>query len=212
MAVPQTIKLTYFNLAGRAEIARLAFHIGDVAFEDERISRDAFAALKPSLPFGQLPILTVDGKAFAQSSAIARFAGARSGLYPTDPIAALQVDEILEHAKDIFDVLVPTLREPDKAKRLAMRQELTERKVQPMCAALEARVASTKAPIGDFVLGHALSLADLELYLTRGLFTSGWFEGVPPTLCDDHAAWSRIAAAVAKHPKVQSWQQRATTA
>ncbi|OQR95588.1 glutathione S-transferase [Achlya hypogyna] len=208
MTAPRVIKLTYFNLTGRAEIARLALHIGGIEFEDERLSRAVVAERKAILPYGQLPVLTVDGRVFAQSSAIARYAGALSGLYPTDPLAALQVDEVLEHAKDIFDTLVPTLREPDAAKRIAMRQELAERKVAPMCAALERRVAATKVFPGDFLLGSSLTLADLELYLTMGLVKSGWFEGLPTTLCDNHATWGGIAQSVARHPKVQSWNNR----
>jgi hypothetical protein len=33
-----SLKVTYFNAAGRAELTRLLFKIGGVAFEDERLS------------------------------------------------------------------------------------------------------------------------------------------------------------------------------
>merc|ERR1712118_86554 len=59
MAAP-TIKLTYFGIEGAAEKVRLALHIGKMAFEDERIDRDAWADLKPKTKFGQLPLMTID--------------------------------------------------------------------------------------------------------------------------------------------------------
>lgn len=52
--------LTYFDLAGRAEATRLAFAIGDIDFEDKRISFPDFATVGPTTPFKQLPVLEVN--------------------------------------------------------------------------------------------------------------------------------------------------------
>lgn len=41
-------KLTYFNVRGRAELARLIFHYKGVEFEDFRFQRDEWAKYKPS--------------------------------------------------------------------------------------------------------------------------------------------------------------------
>jgi glutathione S-transferase len=46
-----------------------------------------------------LPVLTVDGKTFTQSSAIIRYFGKKAKLYPTDDVAALAVDEIMYTAR-----------------------------------------------------------------------------------------------------------------
>ena len=53
-------KLTYFDVKGRAEITRLLFSYAGIPFVDDRLSREQFAALKPSLPAGQVPVLTID--------------------------------------------------------------------------------------------------------------------------------------------------------
>jgi hypothetical protein len=40
-----SLKVTYFNAAGRAELTRLLFKIGGIAFEDERLSGVRIVAL-----------------------------------------------------------------------------------------------------------------------------------------------------------------------
>ena len=42
------IKLTYFNLRGRAEVPRLILAQAGVKYEDNRIAREDWLALKPS--------------------------------------------------------------------------------------------------------------------------------------------------------------------
>ena len=41
-------KLTYFNIRGRAELTRLVFAAAEAEYEDERIERKDWPALKPS--------------------------------------------------------------------------------------------------------------------------------------------------------------------
>merc|ERR1711962_1188188 len=66
------MKLTYFNLMGRAETTRLILAQAGVAFEDKRIEPAEWPALKASLPMGQLPILEVDGSAAGGLALLAR--------------------------------------------------------------------------------------------------------------------------------------------
>ena len=74
------IKLVYFNVMGRAETARLILAQAGVSYEDKRIEKEEWPALKASLPMGQLPVLEVDGKTIGQSMAIARYCARRFGL------------------------------------------------------------------------------------------------------------------------------------
>ena len=82
--MPQ-LKLSYFDFhGGRAEPIRLALAIGGVAFEDHRFGFPEFAEVRKTVPFGQVPVLHVDGVQVTQSDAILRYAGKLAGLYPTD--------------------------------------------------------------------------------------------------------------------------------
>jgi len=82
-------KLTYFDTAAsRGEECRLALHVAGLPFEDERLSRDQWAARKASTPFGALPVLAIEGRQLAQSNAILRFIGSQHGLHPVEPFEA----------------------------------------------------------------------------------------------------------------------------
>jgi hypothetical protein len=70
-----TMKITYFDIRGRAETARLVLAYAEVSFEDNRLPfppNEVWAAKKPSVTLGQLPTLEVEGKTLHQSMAIAR--------------------------------------------------------------------------------------------------------------------------------------------
>merc|ERR1712124_107142 len=89
-------------MPGIAESARLVLFLGNVAFEDERISR-AEVMLRRSankLPYGQVPTLTINNsKEHGQSNAILRWAGKLVGLYPEE--FCLECDGIIEALSDI---------------------------------------------------------------------------------------------------------------
>ncbi|OQR89678.1 glutathione S-transferase [Achlya hypogyna] len=199
-----TLKLTYFNAPGRAELTRLALFINDVPFEDERLDRDQFLARKPTLPFKQVPTLTINGEVFAQSHGMARYVGVLTGLYPSnDPLRAYRVDEILAFSDDIVNKLIPSLFEQDVTKKMAMRRELAEVTLPGLFPLLEARLRAT--PGGKYFVGDTLTLADIELYCMRKNLTSGHLDGIPTTIIDAYPRWNAIADAVAAHPKVQEW-------
>ena len=69
-------ELMYFDIAGRAELPRVAFHYGGIKFTDTRVTGEKWAAMKDDTGcFGQLPVLTVGpNSALGQSIAIAQYA------------------------------------------------------------------------------------------------------------------------------------------
>ncbi|EGZ28028.1 hypothetical protein PHYSODRAFT_554350 [Phytophthora sojae] len=198
------LKLTYMPHPGRAEPIRLAFFIGGVEFEDERITREELANRKPSLPFNQLPVLEVDGDVIAQSLAILRYAGTLSGLYPaTDAVAAYRIDEIFALLDDMFNFPLwgASFREKDAEKQLAMRGELATGMVAKTLGFLENRIIKNKGP---YAAGSTLTVADLAIY---GVLL-GWKTGVPgfpTTIADSYTNLQRVFKQVKKHPKVVEW-------
>ncbi|KAJ3136963.1 hypothetical protein HK100_001242 [Physocladia obscura] len=167
------LKLTYFNIKARAEPIRLALVINGIPFEDERLERPLWPALKPNTPFGQVPLLTVDNKiVIAQSTAILRYVGKLGPhkLYPDDPLHAALVDQIISQVQDLEANLKPSAVESDPEKKLKLRIELAEKTFPPMLAALDGFIAKNG---GKFATGDSVTVGDLFLYQANTSYTSG---------------------------------------
>ncbi|RHY99515.1 hypothetical protein DYB26_005923 [Aphanomyces astaci] len=203
------LKITYFDIAGRAETTRLALTIAGVPFEDERVSRGQWQALKASFPFRQLPVLTVDGQVLCQSHAIARYVGCLTGLYPTENrLLACRVDEITDYVEDIMHKVYPTVHESDPGRTKAMRMKLATVTFPEMFGLLEARLTSSGAAGPWFLSG--ITLADLDVYNLVRMMKSGVLDHIPVNICSDYPKMMTIFNAVASHPAVAAWNKAHT--
>ncbi|CAJ0605928.1 unnamed protein product [Cylicocyclus nassatus] len=102
-------KLTYFEARGAAEVIRQIFALAGAEYEDVRISRDEWPKHKAEMPFGQMPVLEVDGQKLAQSFAIARYLAKKFGLTPKNPFEEAQVDSLMDQFKDFQNEVRPAL-------------------------------------------------------------------------------------------------------
>ena len=64
------------------------------------------ASLKPALPYGQLPVLEVDGVTICQSMAIARYLANEFGLAGNSSLVRAQVDEVVDVINDLQTAMV----------------------------------------------------------------------------------------------------------
>lgn len=108
-----SIKLTYFNDAkGRNELIRLIFAVSHTPYEDELIDHTTYKELRDTnkLPFGQVPILTINSnQIFGQSCSLARYAAKIGGLYPKDNLQALKADSLVDSWRDCLDLFYETV-------------------------------------------------------------------------------------------------------
>ena len=119
-------RLTYFDApVSRGEECRLAFTLAGVDFEDRRVTRDEWLALKPTSPFGGLPILEVEGHPpIGQSNAILTYIGRRYGLHPTDLAAAALHEGVLAHVEDLRATVAHAGRGADEGEKKRVREQL----------------------------------------------------------------------------------------
>jgi glutathione S-transferase len=201
------LRLIYFNVPfWRAEVSRLALHIGGIPFDDVRPNREEFLAMKQGgeLPYGQLPVLDIDGVRIAQSLTIARLCGQISGLYPkADVVAAARVDEILDTASQITEAISPTMREPDPQRKTALRATLGSETLPHWFSLLEKRLSkNANAP---FFVGTTLTVADLAIWRLADWLTSGVLDGIPSTLLDPFPRLTALYNAVDERADVRTW-------
>ncbi len=178
------LKLSYFDFhGGRAEPARLALAIGGIAFEDHRFAYPEFAELRKSTPFGQVPVLHVDGVQVTQSDAINRYVGKLAGLYPTDAFQALLCDEVMYVVEEANVKLGPTFRMTGDAQKEA-RLALVNGSMPVYLGWLQSQLL---AHGGEYFADNRLTMADLKVFVdVRGL-NSGRLDHVPADLVEQVA-------------------------
>lgn len=178
--MPQ-LKLSYFDFhGGRGEPARLAFHIGGIAFEDYRFGPAEFPEVKKTTPLGQVPTLHVDGVQITQSDAITRYAGKLAGLYPSDAYQALLCDEVMGVLEDAGNKMGPTYSMTGDAQKEA-RTALVQGPIPMYLRWLQARL---QAQGGEYFVEQRLTIADLKVFTyVRGL-NSGRLDHIPTDLVE----------------------------
>jgi glutathione S-transferase len=199
-------KLTYFDFAAsRGEECRLALHVAGVEFEDERLTREAWASRKPNTPYGSLPVLTVEGKGeLAQSNAILSFVGHNHGMLPADPFEAARHEAVLLAVEDLRAVLNPTGRIADPAAKQAAREAFATDVLPPWAAWVDKQIASE----GPFFGGANISVADLKLFIIVRSIKDGTIDHVPATSFAPFERLERLYEAVRTHPAVAEWTGR----
>jgi len=155
-------KLTYFNGRGRAETSRLLFAAAGVAYEDNRIEREQWPGLKPTAPFGQLPILEVDGVKLSQSNTIARFLARRFKLAGKTDLEQARADMLADCYEDTLKPTMAYFFEKDEEKKAAAKKKFLEEQLPASLTLLEKLLKENNGGDG-YLVGDDLTWADLGL-------------------------------------------------
>jgi prostaglandin-H2 D-isomerase / glutathione transferase len=173
------IKLIYFDFSfWRVDVCRLTLSIGKIPYEYIRIPRRDWLIKKKSgdFIFGQLPVMTINGKMFAQTAAMTRYCGKLANLIPNDDIDALLVDQILDVANDITYIIGPSIREKNLDKKKHMRLELNEKKLPIWLSHLENFLIDNKK--SDFLISKNLTIADIVMWRVLLWLSCGLLENI----------------------------------
>ena len=193
----------------RAEVLRVSLFIKDIPFEDIRVSREEFIHMIKTgflpngkkAPFHQLPVIEAEGKIIGQTGAIARYCGKASNLYADDNLKAAKIDQIIDAATDITNLVSPTIREKDLDKKMDDRKLLVNKLLPRWFRYLENLLSEDESTW--FV--EKMSIADVAIWRLLGWLTSGIIDGIPTSIIDDFPKLKNVHHQVHTHPKVQEW-------
>ena len=166
----------YFPVEALGESIRLLLAYGGQEFDDRRIPQSEWPAFKPKTPFGQMPVLVIDGKEYAQSLAISRYLGNKYGIAGATPEDALEIDQNVDLINDLRAKAAVVQYEPDEAVKEAKYADFVKNVFPDLLERLNAifvknngHVALGKLTWGDFVfagmfdyLKMMLRMPDLE--------------------------------------------------
>ncbi|PRQ04642.1 hypothetical protein ENSA5_06470 [Enhygromyxa salina] len=201
-------KVTYFDFPGsRGEEVRLALHLTGVEFEDNRIKGPSWAELKPTTPFGSLPVFEVPGRPpLAQVNAILVLIGREHGLHPSDNWEAARHEALMCAVEELRGTVAPVLRIKDPEESRAAREELATGYLPSWGGYVERQLAQLSD--GPFVAGADISVVDLKLHMASKWFSSGTVDHVPTDVFADYPRLTGVEKAVKEHPKIVAWYAR----
>lgn len=180
--------------------------IGGLPFDDERFKFDQFDEIKKRMPYKAVPIMTLDGKVYAQTHAILRYIGRLVDLYPVDdPIQALRVDEVVDTLTDLFASVYSYMGD-DKERLRTGREKLVKEDIPKFFGGLEKRVEVFGD--GPFVVGDSVTIADLALVSLVNTFKCGVLDFVETDVVDGYTRMMRSYCAVMEMPQVREWYKK----
>jgi prostaglandin-H2 D-isomerase / glutathione transferase len=198
------LKLTYFDSpTSRGEECRLALFAAGVDFEDNRIPRADWPALKSTTPFGTVPVLETAGKPpISQTNTILAYVGRRYGLLPSDEWEALRLESLLGTVEDLRAAIGSTfgINDPEELKR--RRAAIAEGPIRSWGTNVERQIK------GVFAGGAELSVADIKLYMIATWLKKGVLDHVPTDVLAPFPKLEALRAAVTAHPKIVAWYAR----
>lgn len=195
-------KVTYFDMAAsRGEDVRLALVLAGQKFDDNRIAREDFPAMKPGLPFAALPTLDIEGHGtFAQSNAILRLIGRLHNLHPEDIYEAARHDAIMDAAEDLRHRISATMRMTDPDTKKAAREQLSTEWIPIWATCVERLIGE-----GPFIAGAKPSVADIKLFMVDRWLSGGVIDDIPTDVLNPYPRIKAQAKAFAALPTVNTW-------
>ncbi len=178
------IKLTYFDFNfWRIDILRLSLSFAKIPYEYEVVVRKEWPKKKKNFPFGQLPIMTLDGNQFSHTHTLAKFCATKSSLYDNDNLKILVIDQVIDWANEITNLIAPSiraaLREKNFKKSKKLREEFIQKEFLIWFSYLE-RLFINSSKEGRFFTDK-FSIADITAWRIIYWFRSGILEKIDIT-------------------------------
>ncbi|XP_039756717.1 glutathione S-transferase 2-like isoform X2 [Pararge aegeria] len=196
------IAVYYFPLKALGEGIRLLLAYGGEEFEDCRITKEEWADVKPTMPFGQMPILEIDGKKYAQSSAIVRYLGRKYGLVGKNIEEDFEIDQNIEFFTDIRTKAGSVFHEQDEKVKASKQAELEKNYYPVALKKLDEIITKNK---GHMAIGK-LTWAD---FLFAGMYDCLKTILQMPDLDEKYPSFKKLQETVLAIPKVKAFCDKA---
>lgn len=196
-------KLVYFNVKGRAENSRMLLVLAGQPFEDVRLNAEEWLAFKSGTPFGQLPVLEVDGgqAVLCQSRAIERYLARELGFFGETSLESAKIDMILECINDAMDGICKAMQEQDSDKKAEI---LDDYKKNSKSNGLKNFTSFLRKHLqGPWFMGSKITLADVCVYNAFHYILTFVPDGLDE--CEVLREWT---SRFEEHPQIADWLQR----
>lgn len=188
-------------MKGRAEVIRLILAWAGKEYEDFRFSFTKWPEIKPTTPFGQVPVVEIDGQIYAQSFAIGNYFAREFGLYGKSNLDALLIDQFAHLTGDFAQDAVAAFRESDKENKAEALRKVKE-DIAPRYLGYVDKMVQENS--GRHILGDIFTVADLVFYDVATGFLQPYVEDV----LDNFPSLKQLVQEVACNDRIQAYAER----
>jgi len=192
-----TYKLYYFDVRALAEPIRFLFAYGNQKYDDIRVSKDDWPAMKPTFPLGQMPLLEVDGHRVHQSIPISRYVARRVGLAGKNEWEDLIIDIAVDTVNDLRLKIAAIHYEADEEVKQKKSVVLNTETIPFYLEKLDILAKENK---GHFALGR---LTWVDLYFVAVLDYVKFM--TKPELIDNYPNLLAVVKNVLAVESIKSW-------
>ncbi|KAK4872788.1 hypothetical protein RN001_014817 [Aquatica leii] len=193
-------KLTYFAIKAIAEPIRYLLNYGGIQFEDVRIKRDTWINHKPDMPFGQVPVLEVNGKKVHQSLAICRYLGKQLKINGNTDWEDLEIDSMADTINDLRAKIALYHYETDEEVKKSRKLPLY---VETLPFYLERFEAIAKSNDGHLAIGK---LTWVDFYFAGLIDYFNYM--LEKNIIEDYPHLKEVINNVVGIPSVKEWIER----
>jgi len=176
----------------------LVMHYADADYEDVRLDREQWMEMKSRTPFGQVPVLEVDGVQLAQSQAIGRYLARRFGLAGKDDMEQALADMHVDHVKDLMIAGRHSYTEKDPEKQKEFNAKYVNDILGPHIKKLEETLAKNGS---GYLVGSDITWADLAYF---NFFTYS-MDKLAETM-KDAPLLKALIERIANHPNIKKYK------
>lgn len=192
-----TYKLYYFNTRGRAELTRWIFAQAGVPYEDIRVEKDKWPEVKPTMPFGTMPVMDMDGKRLSGSVVIARYLAEAYGLAGSNALENAEVASVVDAVNDLTREMLQVFFEKDENKKEELHRDFSEKTLP---TALEKFNQLALASERGYLWGSKLTWADFSMVIVLTYITA-----LQPEILDNFPALKKLKETVESLPNIAKW-------
>lgn len=159
LTIYHKMKLYFFR--NGAELSRWICAIGQLQYENVRLNGELWSKLKPTSPFGQVPMLECNGINICHTNAINIYLAKKAGIAGKDDLEQAQVQMYVELCYDLFIFFYNSItNERDPEMRAKNQKIFEEDKIPNFIQLMNKRLQEAG---GKYFVGDKLTLADLQV-------------------------------------------------
>uniref|UniRef100_A0A1B6LRQ1 glutathione transferase n=1 Tax=Graphocephala atropunctata TaxID=36148 RepID=A0A1B6LRQ1_9HEMI len=200
MASDSKIKLTYFPIAGLGEPIRYMLAYLGKEYEDHRVGGKEWLAIKPTMPWGKMPLLEMNGQKVTQSVAICRYLGKEAGLGGKDNWENLRIDEIVDVIMELLIEFGKYHYEMDEKKKESLKGPLFNKTSPFYMKKIDELVKENNG----YLANKKMSWADL--YFTAVSNSLSLFNGSEIT--EGYPNVKRLQDKINSLPQIKAWRAK----